>query len=151
MTRRSFCGSFFGFFGGQRSTKSSVLRRYDEHLAHRWTSEKLITHIQVVFALNFTTCQCWMPLRLDYILAAQQPLFITYQRPIWQSLILKRYRPGAQQFDSLEELITNHGQQLHSTVLIVVQNSPRAEKMEKIHNVNMVFHHSCLVIRDVCE
>lgn len=92
-----------------------------------------------------------MPLRLDYILAAQQPLFITYQRPIWQSLILKRYRPGAQQFDSLEELITNHGQQLHSTVLIVVQNSPRAEKMEKIHNVNMVFHHSCLVIRDVCE
>lgn len=92
-----------------------------------------------------------MPLRLDYIFAAQQPLFITYQRPIWESLILKRYRPGAQQFDSLEELITNHGQQLNSTVLIVVQNSPRAEKMEEIHNVNMVFHHSCLVIRDVCE
>lgn len=45
-------GAFFGFFGGQRSTESSVLRQYDEDLAHRWTSEKLITHIQVVFAFK---------------------------------------------------------------------------------------------------
>lgn len=80
-------------------------------------------------AFNFTTCQCWTPLRLGYILAARQPLFITYQRAIWESLILKRYRPGAQQFDSLEELITDHGQQLHSTVLIVVQSSPLAREV----------------------